>query len=105
MNKPDRPSLSAAVARLVNKGRIEVTVDDIMPSLPEYSRARLAKALLGAKTRGYIRTVRLGGIGNRFQLGAPTLYGPVDERQPPKPPGGSPVSSVWDMGDRAREAG
>lgn len=104
MTRPIRPSLAAIVAEIVNDGDGEVTVDDIMPSLPEHTREKLVEALQWAKTRGYISMIRSGGAGNRYRLGTPTIYGPSDEWESSEPPPvtyGPPVSSVWELGDRA----
>lgn len=90
----------------------EATIDTIQAQLPAYmpgkkvTRDQVISALCNARVRGYIQVLRHGA---RVWRGSePSTYGPKGEtpvmvRTVAAPIiGPRPVSSVWELGDRAR---
>ena len=98
-------SLIREVTNLVEKLG-SATGDDLAPYLPQFTRKQIFQALQNAKWRGKLSIVVPGRGRGRIGGKTPAKYGlatagPVKHVKRVRVEVPRPVSSVWEMGDRA----
>jgi hypothetical protein len=75
----------------------QATVDDLMPDIEgDYSRRQVQVCLRNATYTKRLVTLERGATLGRYGGTLPSLYGPAKPKEAPRP-----VSSVFEMGDRA----